>query len=381
MCVRERVNDKFFYDFPNRLIDILLNSTRWIDIFHIVEVDASFHVRHHTQPWCDISDTYSLDPADHRRAQSPPTTAETWRHRASPPPTARRRRGASKPGRSAGRLGGWAWAVRSLSLLLALRIAGGGADRLGRAPDRRRRHARATSISARARRCRSCASIMRRLGTPHRDAAGQIDNAVMVLHGTGGSRPPVPRARNSPTSCTAPGQPLDLARYYIILPDGIGHGRSSKPSDGLSMRFPHYDYDDMVEAQRLMLAAARRRPPAAADGHVDGLHARLRLGREPSRFASARSCRWPACRPRSPAATGCGAGWRSRASAATPPGPGGNYTAEPLQGLRTAVILLQVAGMAPLYAAARPIRPARPPTPISSSGVERDIARPATPTT
>jgi homoserine O-acetyltransferase len=49
------------------------------------------------------------------------------------------------------------------------------------------------------------------------------------------------------------GQPLDITRYWIILPDGIGHGKSSKPSDGLQMRFPHYDYDDMVEAQYRLL--------------------------------------------------------------------------------------------------------------------------------
>ena len=79
--------------------------------------------------------------------------------------------------------------------------------------------------------------------------AAQIDNAVMVLHGTGGTGQAVPRAAIRRRAVTAPGQPLDIRRYYIILPDGIGHGRSSKPSDGLRMRFPHYDYDDMVEAQ------------------------------------------------------------------------------------------------------------------------------------
>src|SRR5205085_8987346 len=82
------------------------------------------------------------------------------------------------------------------------------------------------------------------LGTPHRNAAGEIDNAVMVLHGTGGSGRQflAPQFANE---LYGPGQPLDLASHYIILPDGIGHGRSSKPSDGLRMRFPHYDYDDM----------------------------------------------------------------------------------------------------------------------------------------
>ena len=90
------------------------------------------------------------------------------------------------------------------------------------------------------------------LGTPRRDESGRIVNAVMVLHGTGGSGRQflAPQFANE---LYGPGQPLDLARFYVILPDGIGHGKSSKPSDGLRMRFPHYDYDDMVEAHRRML--------------------------------------------------------------------------------------------------------------------------------
>ena len=90
------------------------------------------------------------------------------------------------------------------------------------------------------------------LGKPHRDARGEIDNAVMVLHGTGGTG----RQFLSPPFADelyGPGQPLDITRYWIILPDGIGHGKSSKPSDGLRMRFPRYDYDDMVEAQYRLL--------------------------------------------------------------------------------------------------------------------------------
>jgi homoserine O-acetyltransferase len=87
------------------------------------------------------------------------------------------------------------------------------------------------------------------LGTPHRDAQGRIDNAVMVLHGTGGSGRQFLQPQFA-DELYGPGQPLDISRYFIILPDNIGHGRSSKPSDGLRMRFPAYDYDDMVEAQR-----------------------------------------------------------------------------------------------------------------------------------
>jgi homoserine O-acetyltransferase len=91
------------------------------------------------------------------------------------------------------------------------------------------------------------------LGTPRRDAAGVVRNAVLVLHGTGGSG----RGFLSPGfagELFGPEQLLDTARYYVILPDNIGHGRSSKPSDGLRMRFPRYGYDDMVKLQYRLLA-------------------------------------------------------------------------------------------------------------------------------
>jgi homoserine O-acetyltransferase len=86
------------------------------------------------------------------------------------------------------------------------------------------------------------------LGTPVRDAAGVVRNAVLVLHGTGGSG----RAFLNDTFggvLFGPGRLLDAGRHYLILPDGIGHGRSSKPSDGMRARFPRYAYADMVQAQ------------------------------------------------------------------------------------------------------------------------------------
>jgi homoserine O-acetyltransferase len=90
------------------------------------------------------------------------------------------------------------------------------------------------------------------LGTPRRNARGEIENAVMVLHGTGGSGKQFlsPQFANE---LYGPGQPLDIGRYFIILPDNIGHGASSKPSDFLQDRFPAYDYADMVEAQARLL--------------------------------------------------------------------------------------------------------------------------------
>jgi homoserine O-acetyltransferase/O-succinyltransferase len=92
----------------------------------------------------------------------------------------------------------------------------------------------------------------RTVGTPRRDAGGTIRNAVLVTHGTTGSGAQFIRPEFA-GELFGPGQPLDAARFYVILPDGIGHGRSSKPSDGLRARFPRYGYLDMIEAQRRLL--------------------------------------------------------------------------------------------------------------------------------
>jgi homoserine O-acetyltransferase len=86
------------------------------------------------------------------------------------------------------------------------------------------------------------------IGAPMKDAAGTVTNAVLIMHGTGGTG----RGFLSPTfagQLFGPGQLLDATKFFIILPDGIGHGKSSKPSDGMRMRFPQYTYDDMVKAQ------------------------------------------------------------------------------------------------------------------------------------
>ena len=92
----------------------------------------------------------------------------------------------------------------------------------------------------------------RTIGRPRRDAAGVVRNAVLILHGTTGSGRQF-LSENFAAVLFAPGQLLDAARYYIVLPDGIGHGDSSKPSDGLRARFPRYTYDDMVRAQHRLL--------------------------------------------------------------------------------------------------------------------------------
>lgn len=89
-------------------------------------------------------------------------------------------------------------------------------------------------------------------GTPKKDAAGKTTNAVLILHGTGGSGRQFLRPMFAGV-LFGPGQLLDASRYFIILPDNVGHGKSSKPSDGLHAHFPQYDYDDMVRAQHDLL--------------------------------------------------------------------------------------------------------------------------------
>lgn len=90
------------------------------------------------------------------------------------------------------------------------------------------------------------------LGTPQRDAGGVVRNAVLVMHGTGGTGRGFLREQFAGVLFTAGGA-LDATKYFIILPDGIGHGGSSKPSEGLHARFPHYGYRDLVLANYRLL--------------------------------------------------------------------------------------------------------------------------------
>jgi len=92
----------------------------------------------------------------------------------------------------------------------------------------------------------------RTLGQPRRDASGRVSNAVLIMHGTGGDGHQFLRPQFAGV-LFVPGGLLDPAKYFIILPDGIGHGKSSKPSDGLHMKFPKYTYDDMVQADYKVL--------------------------------------------------------------------------------------------------------------------------------
>ena len=93
----------------------------------------------------------------------------------------------------------------------------------------------------------------RTIGKPEKDTQGKTTNAVLIMHGTTGSGAQfVPRPEFA-DELFGKGQPLDATKFFIILPDGIGHGKSSKPSDGLHAKFPHYGYLDMVEAQYRLL--------------------------------------------------------------------------------------------------------------------------------
>ncbi len=186
------------------------------------------------------------------------------------------------------------------------------------------------------------------LGSPQRDAAGRVTNAVLILHGTGGSGRQFLQPQFA-GELFGPGQLLDATRYFIILPDNVGHARSSKPSDVLRAKFPHYDYDDMVRAQHLLL--------------TEGLgvnHLRLVMGTSMGcmhsfvwgeMFPEFMDALMPlACQPVEIA--GRNRIWRKMSMDAIRTDPewlNGDYTAQP-RGLRTSLYLLQLVGLAPLQA-------------------------------
>jgi homoserine O-acetyltransferase len=185
------------------------------------------------------------------------------------------------------------------------------------------------------------------LGKPHRDGAGHVDNAVLLLHGTGGNA----HSLFNPVFSSVlfgPGQPLDITKFYLIFPDDIGHGDSSKPSDGLRMKFPHFDYDDMVRSQHQMLV----------DGlHVD--HLRLILG---TSMGCMQSFVWGETYPgyidalmplacNAVALAGRNRMMRYMAIENIKHDPqwmAGDYKTEPVEGLRTANEMLLIMGSSPL---------------------------------
>jgi len=92
----------------------------------------------------------------------------------------------------------------------------------------------------------------RTLGKSEKDAEGKTTNAVLIMHGTTGSGAQFIRPEFA-GELFGKDQPLDATKFFIVLPDGIGHGKSSKPSDGMHAKFPRYGYRDMIEAQYRLL--------------------------------------------------------------------------------------------------------------------------------
>jgi homoserine O-acetyltransferase len=185
------------------------------------------------------------------------------------------------------------------------------------------------------------------LGTATKDAHGRTTNAVLILHGTTGTG----HQFLTPSFADVlfgPGQLLDVHRYYVILPDDIGHGKSSKPSDGLHAHFPNYDYADMVTAEHELVQKGL---------NVD--HLRLVMG---TSMGCMHSWMWGemypddmdalmplACEPVEIA--GRNRMWRKMimdAIRSDPAWKGGDYTSPPLAGLRTASDLMAIAGSAPI---------------------------------
>jgi len=196
----------------------------------------------------------------------------------------------------------------------------------------------------------------RTIGTLKTNAAGVAENAVLIGHGTGGAGTQFlnPIFGNV---LFGPGQLLDATKYFIILPDGIGHGKSSKPSDGLHMRFPHYTYDDMVAALhevltkglgvnhlRLVMGTSMGGMQTWVWGEMypDFMDALMPLASNPVEIAGRNRI------------------WRFMAIDAIKNDPdwmGGEYKTEPVRSLTTAEDLLILAGSAPLnWQAAAPTR-------------------------
>ncbi|HEX3700989.1 MAG TPA: alpha/beta fold hydrolase [Phenylobacterium sp.] len=185
------------------------------------------------------------------------------------------------------------------------------------------------------------------LGTPRRDAGGRIVNAVLILHGTGGSG----RQFAAPQFADVlfkPGGVLDPAKYFLIMPDDIGHGGSSKPSDGLHARFPHYGYADMVEAEHALVTQGLgvRRLRLVMGTSMGCMHSFMWAETWPDQVQAALPL---ACLPIEIA--GRNRLWRQMVMDAITTDPawqGGDYRAEPREGLKAAEDLLMIAGSAPL---------------------------------
>jgi homoserine O-acetyltransferase/O-succinyltransferase len=198
----------------------------------------------------------------------------------------------------------------------------------------------------------------RTIGTLKTNSAGVAENAILIGHGTGGAG----TSLLNPTFANVlfgPGQLLDATKYFIILPDGIGHGGSSKPSNGLHAKFPHYTYDDMVAALhevltkklgvnhlRLVMGTSMGGMQTWVWGEMypDFMDALMPLASNPVEIAGRNRI------------------WRFMAIDAIRSDPdwmGGEYKTQPMRALTTAEDLLLLAGSAPLnWQAVAPTREA-----------------------
>ena len=185
------------------------------------------------------------------------------------------------------------------------------------------------------------------IGKPRRDSHGRIANAVLILHGTGGSGRSLLNEHFAGV-LFGKGQLLDSTRYFIILPDGIGHGKSSKPSDGLHAHFPQYTYADMVAAQHaLVLQGLEVDHLRLVMGTSMGCMHTFMWGEAFPEFADALMPL--ACLPIQ--ISGRNRVWRDliiQAIRTDPEWQQGEYKSEPLGALRTAAGLLLIAGSAPI---------------------------------
>ena len=180
------------------------------------------------------------------------------------------------------------------------------------------------------------------LGQPKKDAAGHVTNAVLILHGTGGSGHQF-AAPQFADILFAPGGLLDPAKYFLIMPDDIGHGASSKPSDGLHMRFPRYDYAAMVVGEHAVAQSLGVQQLRLVMGTSMGcMHSFMYAEMYPD---GARAAMPLACQ--AVALAGRNRLWREMSITgieADPAWLGGEYKTQPQLGLRTAENMRILAG-------------------------------------
>jgi homoserine O-acetyltransferase len=187
----------------------------------------------------------------------------------------------------------------------------------------------------------------RTLGAPVRDAQGVVRNAVLLLHGTGGTGAQFLQPQFA-AEMFGPGQPLDAATNFVVMPDAVGHGKSSKPSDGLRQKFPRYGYADMVALQHRLLTES-----------LGVAHLRVILG---TSMGGMHAWMWGYTHPTfmdalvplasvPTAIVGRNRIWRKALMDGVRDDPGfagGDYAEPPREGLRAAVRLLVLMGAAPI---------------------------------